>query len=524
MRWYACVSGLLILGLLAGCGGVSPPPASPAGVVPTGLPVSRTDLPGPSATLLPQPTAEAPTPTSLPSAVPSAVPPTRIPPTPMPPTPVPPTPTPGPPPSPQPTLDASVSVWEGQVTLNTYGWEQALVPSGPEDPVYPYPRMDFAAVGPPADQTYQVVVLENGYVRVTVLPALGGRILRWEDKVTGRPLTYANPVIKPVNGWGYRGWWLATGGLEWAFPTDEHGLNEYRPWDYVLLSGEDWRGVRVWDTDDRTGLQVEVTMRLQAGRSELLIVPRIFNPTGAAQSFQFWVNAMLTLSGGAAPTAGLRFWVPTGQMTVHSTSDGSLPAPGANMDWPVHAGRDFSRYPEWGSYLGLFATSAAGVVGAYDEVVDQGMVRLYPGDTARGVKIFCLGEIPASTYTDDGGGYFELWGGYTRTFWDYAAIQPGEAVTWEERWFPVHGIGTLAWAGAELAAGLRVVGGEVVVGLYAPVSAEARLVLLRDGVEMASWAAFVGPGSPFLARYSGDRGGWELQVWQGGVLRAQFGP
>lgn len=438
-----------------------------------------------------------------------------------------PAPAPPPPiavPSPLPTIDQALGVWESHLTLSTYGWEQALSPTGPDDPIYPYPRMDWSRLGPPTHRDYRTIVLENGYIRVTVLPEIGGRILRWEDKASGRLLTYANPVIKPVNGWGYRGWWLATGGLEWAFPTEEHGLNEYRPWSYRVLSGDGWRGVRVWDTDDRTGLTVEVTLKVFAGRSDLFIIPRIANPTDTAQPFQFWINAMLTLSGGPRPTAGLRFWVPTDRMIVHSTGDSSPPGPGETIPWPVYDGRDFSRYGEWQTYLGPFAVSSAGVVGAYDEAVDQGLVRLYPAGTARGVKIFCLGDLPPSLYTDDGGAYFELWGGYTRTFWEYATLQPGEAVTWEERWYPVHGIGGLSWAGADLAAALQGTGEGVSVGLYAPAQVSVHLVLQQGGATVADGDVTVGPGRPFRAIYPGSGGGWELQIWRGETLLGRVVP
>ncbi len=421
------------------------------------------------------------------------------------------------------TRNWALSVWETQITLNTYAWEQALIPTEPGDPIYPYPRLDHGAVGGPQPRSYQAVVLENAYARVIVLPELGGRVWSWEDRQTGRRLTYANPVIKPT-GWGYRGWWLGTGGLEWAFPVDEHGLNEWRLWQYQLLSGSDWRGVRVWDVDDRTGLSVEVTLKLYAGRSEFFIAPRIANPTATSQPFQFWINGMLTLSDGNAPSQNLRFWMPTEQVIVHSTSDGALPGPASQMNWPIYNGRDFSRYSEWRAYLGVFATQAHGVVAAYDEGAEQGVVRVYPGHIATGVKLFCLGELPASLYTDDGSRYFELWGGYTRTFWGYAQLAPGGVVAWEERWYPVNHLPGVTWANADMAVSLRMVDGGVQVGLYAPHRAMVQLVLRQNGAPVAEWAVSAGPETPFRVIHAGGGDGWDLQIWQEGVLLAQLGP
>ena len=432
-------------------------------------------------------------------------------------------------PPPEPTAapadTSALALWETEITLQSYGWENALVPSTPEKPYYPYPELNFDAVSPPAPRTYAAIVLENAYTRVIVVPALGGRILRWEDKVTGRRLTYTNPVLKPTH-WGYRGWWLATGGLEWAFPVNEHGLNEYRPWQYELLGGAEWRGIRVWDTDDRTGLRIAITLQLHAGESALSITPQLSNPTATAQPLQFWINAMLTLSDSNAPSANLRFWVPTANMMVHSTGDGSLPGPRSLISWPIYAGCDFGRYAEWHNYLGLFATEARGVAGAYDTGVDQGIVRTYPPGIAPGVKIFVLGNLPATLYTDDGSRYFEFWGGYNRTFFpeDDRVLPAGGSVSWNERWYPVHGIGGLDWANAEVAVACQPTGDGVAVGAYASREVDISLVLWQDGELITEWLPPLGPGTPFHQHQAGAGSGWALQVWQQGELLAEIIP
>jgi hypothetical protein len=273
-------------------------------------------------------------------------------------------------------------------------------------------------------------------------------------------------------------------------------------------------------------MTIEITLRLFAGRSDLSITPRLANPTAEAHPLQFWINAMLTLSGGDSPSPALRFWVPTDTMMVHSTGDGSLPQPRGLIEWPVHNGRDFSRYGEWRHYLGLFATEARGAVGAYDPSVDQGVVRSYPPGGPQGVKIFSLGDLPADLYTDGSSRYFELWGGYNRTFFpeDYVTLEPGGALTWEERWYPVHGIGGLGWADGALAASLTRAGENLVVGLYAAQPTSASLVLRQGDAIKAEWAPTVDPGAPFREPYPGGGEGWVLEVWQEGTLLAQITP
>jgi hypothetical protein len=413
-------------------------------------------------------------------------------------------------------------VWEDTLTLHTYGWEQGLVPTTPDDPVYPYPRMDFEAVGAPAPRTYRAVFIQNDVVRLAVLPELGGRILRWTDRTTGRQLFYANPVVKPTR-WGMRGWWLATGGMEWAFPTEEHGLNEYRPWQHELL----WNGVRVWDTEDRTGMTIEVTVQLEAGSSRIAVTPRVTNPTGEPHEYQLWTNGMLALSDANTPSPGLTFILPAGEVIVHSTGDGSLPGPGGVMDWPVHGGRDFSRYTEHRAWLGVFAPQAAGAgfSGAYDTSTDQGIVRVAP-TWVRGVKLFCMGDLGSELWTDDSSRYFELWGGLTSSFWENATIAPGESVGWTEYWYAVSGMGTYTWANGEGAVRL-VPGAEgVEVGVQTVRPHAATVVLRRDGVEVERWEAETGPAQPFRATYTpGGAGEWGLEVHDAsGAVLIQVGP
>lgn len=63
-------------------------------------------------------------------------------------------------------------------------------------------RAAYNASGPtPALERYTLLVLENDYLRVTVLPELGGRVYQMVFKPTGHNELYQNPVIKPTP-WG----------------------------------------------------------------------------------------------------------------------------------------------------------------------------------------------------------------------------------------------------------------------------------------------------------------------------------
>ena len=81
-----------------------------------------------------------------------------------------------------------------------------------------------------------MIILENRYLRLGILPDLGGRIYECTFKPTGNNEFYSNPVVKPT-GWGqparpYPGARLVAGrrGLEWGFPVEEHGYEWGTRW------------------------------------------------------------------------------------------------------------------------------------------------------------------------------------------------------------------------------------------------------------------------------------------------------
>jgi len=484
----------------------APPMAQPLAVAPTLVPsvTAPAPSPQPSSTLRPTlgPSLAPPSTPSPPRPTPSPI--SFIPTPAAPPTLVPPTNAAIAPPSTlhPPLIPASAPrVYETTVAISTFGYEQALAPSSKDDPIHPYPHLDWGKIGPLAPKSYRAIILENSYTQATILPELGGRIWRIVDKTTGRTVTYQNPVVKPTE-WGYRGWWLATGGLEWCLPVEEHGLNEYRPWK-ATISGA---AVTVSDHEDRTGLDVAVTISLDTAHSYVTIQPRVTNSTGSPQKMQFWINAMLALNGNRA-TDATRFILPsaTTQVTVHSTGDGGLPGPGSKLDWPVFKGRDLSRYANWRGYLGFFASPAASgdFVGAYDTSSDQGIVRVFPAGIARGVKFFGGKGIDPATWTNDGSTYFELWGGLLPTFWDDTTIQSGQTFGWTERWYPVSGLGQ-GFDTANTTAVLRLAsqGESMSMGAVTSVNLNGQVKLWQDGQVIAMWPVSVGPGRAFSGQWS----------------------
>lgn len=416
---------------------------------------------------------------------------------------VPPTATlPSPPPPPPSGTGTSPTVTEGSITINTADYEPAFIPTAFDDPVYPYPRLDHTKVGPPSPKTYRTLVLENRYTQLTILPDLGGRIYKWIDKTSGRNLFYQNPVITPTQ-WGNRGWWLATGGMEWALPTDEHGLSEASPWDFQTYQDDQNAGVVLHNSEARTGLETEIIVSLDAEHNYFTVIPRIFNPNAEPVSYKFWINGMFTL-GAATLTPGIEFVLPTGSVTVHSTGNPSLPQPGETMSWPVFNGRDFSRYDNWTNYLGVFAAPQArqNFMGAYNHSTNLGVARIFPADVVAGAKIFGLGDLDPALWTNDGSRYFELWGGLAPTFWDENTLNPGDWVTWQERWYAVGDMGGFRFANDEAALNLGLTADSVQVAAISTHPVAGTLILASNGAEVTRWGVSLSPTQPFRGSFT----------------------
>ncbi len=326
------------------------------------------------------------------------------------------------------------------LSIPTYPFDRFLQDAMDAPSGIPYKRLNwdaYQATSPrPTPKSYKAVVLENSILQLTFLPELGGRLYRAVYKPTGRDLFYRNPVIKPTR-WGpaQQGWWLGAGGVEWALPVDEHGLEWGVPWEYSTARTDSASSITLWDSQALDRLRARITVTLPDSGAGFDLTMRLENPTAAEKRYQFWLNTMIGGPGGrVAPDTVFLF--PTDTAIVHSTDDTTLPPPRGTFFWPLVGQRDLSRYAEWRGYLGIFAATPGGRQGAYDPNGRLGIVRTYPADVARGAKLFVGKGLDPSLWTDDGSTYFELWGGANRSFFseDDRTLAPGAAVEWRETW------------------------------------------------------------------------------------------
>lgn len=191
---------------------------------------------------------------------------------------------------------SGVRAYEGKITLPTYLLDPAeKAPIFERDwsyqrakrSVYPYPLNDNMT-RTKKDVTYDCLYLENEYVKLCVLPEIGGRLLYAIDKTNGYDIFYRNTVVKPANV-GMTGAWIS-GGVEWnAF--HHHRQTSHIPCDWRITDNPDGsKTIWVGETEYRHRMQWAIGITLHPGKSYMEISGRLMNSTQNNNSFLYWSN------------------------------------------------------------------------------------------------------------------------------------------------------------------------------------------------------------------------------------------
>ena len=189
-----------------------------------------------------------------------------------------------------------VKAWREIVTIPTYEvgkpeknpmFLEKRVYQGSSGVVYPYPVIESIS-DKKTDKEWKAVWLENEYIKVMILPELGGRIQMAYDKIKQRHFVYYNHVIKPALV-GLVGPWIS-GGIEFNWPQ-HHRPSTYMPVDSTIVENEDG-SVTVWVNEmERMFHQKGMAgFTLRPGCAYLEIQGSVSNRTPLPQTFLWWAN------------------------------------------------------------------------------------------------------------------------------------------------------------------------------------------------------------------------------------------
>ena len=189
-----------------------------------------------------------------------------------------------------------VKVWEGTIELPTYRvnppekaplFERDFAYQRAKRSVYPYAMNDNPTIEK-VDSVHRALYLENDYLKVCVLPDLGGRLFYATDKTNGYEIFYRQHVIKPANV-GMLGAWIS-GGVEWNAFHHHRATSQY-PVDYRLSHNSDGsKTIWVGEVENRHGMSWEVGLTLFPDKSYIQVTGRFFNTTADRNSMLHWNN------------------------------------------------------------------------------------------------------------------------------------------------------------------------------------------------------------------------------------------
>ena len=353
-------------------------------------------------------------------------------------------------------------VWEETVTIPTYGvgapnknpmFLEKRVYQGSSGRVYPHPVTD-KIFDEKADKAYRAIFLENDFIRVMLLPEIGGRIQRAYDKVGGQAFVYYNHVIKPALV-GLAGPWIS-GGIEFNWPQ-HHRPSTFDPVDYTCFENADGSATAVMGEIEamfRTKSTVRFT--LYPDRAYIEISAQLYNRTPVPQTFLWWANPAVAVNDNTRT-----IFPPdvTAVMDHGKRAVSTFPiATGTYYKVDYSAGVDISRYknlPVPTSYMA--AKSDYDFVGGYDDGTNEGVLHVADHHVAPGKKQWTwgcgdFGKAWDRNLTDSDGPYVELMTGcFTDNQPDFSWLMPQEEKRFTQYFMPYRVIGTVHNATKDLA-------------------------------------------------------------------------
>ena len=393
--------------------------------------------------------------------------------------------------------------------------------------VYPLPCTDRISEKP-VDRAWQAVWLENEFLRVLVLPEIGGRIHAILDKTNGYDLIYNQPVIKPALV-GLAGPW-ASGGIEFNWPQ-HHRPATYLPVEFEVEQHADG-SCAVWcsDHDPMCRMKGMHGVCLHPGRSVVELKVRAYNRTPFVQTFLWWANVATRVheayqsffppdvsyvadharrSMSEYPLAqGHYYGVDYGARKAESGKRKAETGIGTAV--PNYEPNDLSFYaniPVPTSYMCM--GSREDFFGGYDYKAQAGLVHLANHHISPGKKQWTWGNHEFGYAWDrnltdaDAAGefspYIEIMAGvYTDNQPDFSFLQPGETKTWSQYWYPIRSIGPAQHANLEAAVSLKTAEGIIQTGVSVTQAYPGANITLRiQGKAAFSVRADLSPGAPF---------------------------
>ncbi|GAA0181996.1 DUF5107 domain-containing protein [Clostridium sediminicola] len=386
--------------------------------------------------------------------------------------------------------DFGVKIWEEIVEIPTYCvgepdknpmFLEKRVYQGSSGKVYPLPCTDKIS-DEKVNKKYNMVYLENKYLKIDILPEIGGRIQRAYDKTNDYDFVYYNKVIKPALV-GLAGPWIS-GGIEFNWPQ-HHRPSTFSPVEYSLEENTDGsKTVFVSEIDRMYGTKATVGFTLYPDKAYLEIKAQLYNGTEVPQTFLWWANPAVAVSDYTKSI----FPPDVHAVFDHGKRDVSkFPiATGEYYKMDYSSGVDISRYkniPVPTSYMAYH--SDYNFVGGYDFSKEAGILHVADHHVSPGKKQWTwgcgdFGQAWDRNLTDEDGPYIELMTGvFTDNQPDFTWLQPYEMKKFTQYFMPYKAVGEVKNASIDAAINIDIAGDTATIYVYTTSEMEGLYVKLK---------------------------------------------
>lgn len=376
--------------------------------------------------------------------------------------------------------ESGARIWQEEISLPTYlvgpkgknpRFYFGRAYQGAQGRVYPY-AMQERLTQQRVDKTYDAVYLENEYIRISILPEIGGRIFTALDKTDNYNFIYRQTAIKPALI-GMLGAWIS-GGVEWNV-FHHHRATSFSPVDYAMEKNADG-SVTAWigEIEIRHRMKWRLGITVHPGKSyiEATLIP--YNRSPYLHSMLYFANAGVH----ANENYQVVFPPSTEWVTQHAKREYAA--------WPIaHEtynqvdftaqgkefgtdGTDISWWKnnlQWISFFGY--NYEDDWVAGYDHGKEAGTLVLGNHQIAPGKKFWTWGsgahgQVWEKLLSDSDGPELELMaGGYSDNEPDYSWLEPHRSRKVSHYFYPLREIGSLKNANLDAAVGLEVTGENV---------------------------------------------------------------
>ena len=366
-------------------------------------------------------------------------------------------------------LAQDISIKEETISLDTYGFGKPNpIPILSEDPkiipYYTFEEYDHKA----QKKDWKVVTLENDYIKVMVLPEIGGKVWGAIEKSTGEEFLYKNEVIKFRNI-AMRGPWTS-GGIEFNFGIIGHHPATATAVDYTTRTNADGSvSCIVGNTDLPSNTRWIVEIRLEKDKAYFETNASWYNASPLTESYYNWMTA------AAVATNDLEFFIPGNAYVGHNGNAHSWPIDEKGRNLAMYSNNNFGpakSYHVVGEYNDFF--------GGYYHDSKFGFGQWAPYEEMPGQKLWLWalsrsGGIWEDLLTDSDGQYIEFQAGRLLDQYSGGAVNPISQVgfdpnvmdRWSEIWFPYKEIGGMVDASKEGVLNVELKDSEAYIGLNA---------------------------------------------------------